>query len=77
MHCSEHHIIRTHPLHTLAAAALSVAGLLPLPAANAQMNPPQARPQAQSPSRTISDEKLNAAATAIKQVTTIHQTYEC
>lgn len=86
MHCSEHHIIRTHLLHTLAAAALSVAGLLPLPAANAQMNPPQASPQAQSPqtqppqtqspSAPISDDKLNAAAAAIKQVSGIHQSYE-
>ena len=65
MHCTEHHTIRTRLLHTLAAAALSVAGLLPLPVANAQMNPPQARPQAQPPSPTISDEKLNAAAAAI------------
>ena len=76
MHCTEHHTIRTRLLHTLAAAALSVAGLLPLPAANAQMNPPQARPQAQPPSPTISDEKLNAAAAAIGQVTSIRQSYE-
>jgi len=62
MHCTEHHTMRTRLLHTLAAAALSVAGLLLLPAANAQMNPPQARPQAQSPSPAISDAKLNAAA---------------
>ena len=64
MHCTEHHTMRTRLLHTLAAAALSVAGLLLLPAANAQMNPPQARPQAQSPSPAISDAKLNAAAWA-------------
>ena len=86
MHCSQHHTSRTRLLHTIAAAALSVAGLLPLPAANAQMNPPQARPQAQSPqsqvpqtqppSAPISDEKLNAAAAAIGQVTTIHQSYD-
>ena len=76
MHCTEHHTIRTRLLHTLAAAALSVAGLLPLPAANAQMNPPQARPQAQSPSPTISDEKLNAAAAAIRQVRDIQQSYQ-
>jgi Domain of unknown function (DUF4168) len=76
MHCTEHHTIRTRLLHTLAAAALSVAGLLPLPAANAQMNPPQARPQAQSPSPTISDEKLNEAAAAIKQVSDIHRSYQ-
>ena len=66
MHCTEHHTMRTRLLHTLAAAALSVAGLLLLPAANAQMNPPQARPQAQSPSPAISDAKLNAAARKIE-----------
>src|SRR5262249_25577715 len=61
---------------TLAAATLSAAGLLLLPVANAQMNPPQGRPQAQSPSPTISDEKLNAAAAAIRQVSGIQQSYE-
>jgi hypothetical protein len=76
MHCTEHHATRTRLLQTLAAAALSVAGLLPLPAANAQMNPPRARPQAQSPSPTISDEKLNAAAAAIRQVSGIQQSYQ-
>ena len=76
MHCTEHHTIRTRLLHTLAAAALSVAGLLLLPAANAQMNPPQARPQAQSPSPAISDAKLNAAAAAIRQVSSIQQSYQ-
>jgi hypothetical protein len=75
MHCTEHHTIRTRLLHTL-AAALSVAGLLLLPAANAQMNPPQARPQGQSPSPAISDEKLNAAAAAIRQVSSIQQSYQ-
>ena len=68
----------------LAAVVLS-AGLFP-PGANAQMTPPQARPQAQSPttqaprsqspSPTLSDEKLNAAAAAIGQVTSIRQNYE-
>jgi Domain of unknown function (DUF4168) len=33
-------------------------------------------PQAQSPSPTISDEKLNAAAAAIGQVTSVRQSYE-
>jgi hypothetical protein len=76
MHCTEHHTMRTRLLHTLAAAALSVAGLLLLPAANAQMNPPQARPQAQSASPAISDAKLNAAAAAIRQVSSIQQSYQ-
>jgi Domain of unknown function (DUF4168) len=81
MRCTKHHASRTRRPQTLAAAALGVAGLFMLPAANAQMNPPQARPQAQSPqaqspSPTISDEKLNAAAAAIGQVTSIRQNYE-
>jgi hypothetical protein len=86
MRCTKHHATRTRRPQTLAAAALGVAGLFMLPAANAQMNPPQARPraqspqaqspQAQSPSPTISDEKLNAAAAAIGQVTSIRKSYE-
>ena len=86
MHCTEHHAIRVRLLQPLAAAALTVSGLIMTPAANAQMSPPQARPQqqspqaqppqAQSPSMTISDEKLNAAAAAIGRVTSIRQSYE-
>jgi hypothetical protein len=86
MHCTEHHAIRVRLLHPLAAAALTVCGLVMTPAANAQMSPPQARPgqqspqaqspQAQSPSPTISDEKLNAAAVAIGRVTSIRESYE-
>jgi hypothetical protein len=73
-------------LRAFAAAGLSAGALLLMPAANAQMNPPQARPEAQppqtqspqapSPSPTISDEKLNAAAAAVGHVTTIRQDYE-
>ena len=86
MHCTEHHAIRVRLLQPLAAAALTVSGLIMTPAANAQMSTPQARPeqqspqaqppQAQSPSPTISDEKLNAAAAAIGRVTSIRQSYE-
>jgi hypothetical protein len=91
MHCTEHHATRTRLLQPLAAAVLGVAGLLLLPAANAQMNqtptrpqaqspqaqPPQAQPpQAQSPAPTISDQKLNAAAAAMGQVTNVRQSYE-
>ena len=86
MHCTGYHATRPRLRQTLAAAALGVAGFFVLPAANAQMNPPQARPQAPSaqaqspqapsPSQTISDEKLNAAAVAIGQVTSIRQTYQ-
>ena len=86
MHCTEHQAARTRLLRSFVAAALSVSALLLIPAANAQMNPPQARPQAQppqtqppqtqSPSAPISDDKLNAAAAAIGQVATIRQSYE-
>jgi hypothetical protein len=85
MHRTEYHLVRTRLLRPFAAAALGISTLL-LPAANAQMNPPQSRPQApssqtpppqaQSPSATIPDEKLNAAAAAIEQVTNVHQNYE-
>ena len=81
MQCTKHPAVRTRLLQPLAAAVLSIAGLLPLPAANAQTNQPQARPQvqspqAQSPSPTISDEKLSAAAAAVGQVTSVRQSYE-
>lgn len=86
MHCTEYQAVRTRLLRPFAAATLSVSALLLFPAANAQTNPPQARPQAQSPqtqspqtplpSASISDEKLNAAAVAIGQVTTIRQSYQ-
>jgi hypothetical protein len=49
MHCTEHRAIRVRLLQPLAAAALTVSGLIMTPAANAQMSPPQARPQQQSP----------------------------
>src|SRR5947209_8632540 len=49
MHCTEHHAIRVRLLQPLAAAALTVCGLIMTPAANAQMSPPQARPEQQSP----------------------------
>ena len=86
MHCIEYPATRTRLLQILAAAALGIAGIVPLPDVNAQMTQPQARPQAQSPqtqspqaqspSPTIPDEKLNAAAVAIGKVTSIRQNYE-
>src|SRR5215469_1787526 len=86
MHCTEYHAARVRLFRSFVAATLSIGVLLLIPGANAQMNPPQARPQAQTPqtkppqgqlpSATISDEKLNAAAAAIGQVSTIRQSYE-
>jgi malic enzyme len=81
MHCTEHHASRWRLSKPFAAAVLGVTGLLLLPAANAQMNQTQPRPQVQSPegqspSPTISDQKLTAAAAALGQVTSIRQSYE-
>jgi len=76
MHCTQHKAARTQLSQSVAAGILSVAALLLSPAANAQMSQTPAPPQAQSPSPTISDEKLNAAAAAIGQVTSIRQSYE-
>ena len=76
MHCTQHKAARTQLSQSVAAGVLSVAALLLSPAANAQMSQTPAPPQAQSPSPTISDEKLNAAAAAIGQVTSIRQSYE-
>jgi predicted ATPase with chaperone activity len=81
MQSTERNTTRTRLLRPFAAVALTAGALLLVPAAEAQMNPPQARPQTQSPqtpspSAPISDEKLNAAAAALGQVATIQQTYE-
>ena len=79
MRSTEHHASGTRLSQPLAAAILSVGCLLLSPGAHAQnqpLNQPQARPQGQSPSPTISDQKLDAAAAAIGQVTTIRQSYE-
>jgi len=86
MQCTERKTAKTPLLRPLAVLALTASALLLVPAADAQMNSPQARPQAQSPQApslqtpappaSISDEKLNAAAAAIGQVVTIKQSYE-
>ena len=86
LQCTKRKIARTRLLRPFAAVALTAGVLLLMPPAGAQTNPPQARPPAQSPqtqspqtpspSAPISDEKLNAAAAAIGQVTTIRKSYE-
>ena len=86
MQRTERKTARTRLLRPFAAVALTAGALLLVPAAEAQMNPPLAPPPAQSPqtqslqspspSASISDEKLNAAAAAIGQVATIQQSYE-
>ena len=79
MHCTKSRSMRTRLSQPLAAAVLSAAWLLLPPAANAQnqpLNQMQAEPQGQSPTSTIPDQKLSAAAAAIGQVTSIRQSYE-
>ena len=79
MHRTEHDSTGTRLLRPLAAAVLSAAWLFLLPTAHAQnqpLNQTQIRPQGQSSSSTISDQKLSAAAAAMGQVTTIRQSYE-
>ena len=75
MRSTEHHATGRRLSQPLAAAVLSVGCLLLSPVAHAQ-NQPQARPQGQSPSPTISDQKLDAAAAAKGQLTSIRQSYE-
>lgn len=79
MRSIEQHATGTRLSPPLAAAILSV-GCLLLPlvaqAQNQPPNQPQGRPQVQSPSPTISDQKLTAAAAAIGQITSISQSYE-
>lgn len=55
----------------LAALALLGAGHLAVPIANAQ----SPAPELATPSPSISDQKLDAAAAALEQVATIQQTY--
>lgn len=58
----------------LAAAVLSAAWIASVPLANAQTPAPNAQTQAQ-PSN-IPDQKLDAAAAAVEQVSTIKQSYQ-
>jgi hypothetical protein len=60
-------------MHPLAVAAVSVACLLYLPAVHAQTQSPK---QAQSASPAVSDQKLDAAATAAQHVVQVQQSYE-
>ena len=86
MQCTERKTARMPLLQPFAAVTLTAGALLLVPAAEAQMDPPQADRLAQSPqiqslrtpssSTSISDEKLNAAAAAIGQVAAIEQSYK-
>jgi Domain of unknown function (DUF4168) len=76
MHSTEHRATKLRPsMNPLAAAVLGAACLLVAPAATAQ-NRTQDLPQPQSPSPTVSDDKLNAAAAAVGEVSTLRQSYE-
>jgi hypothetical protein len=79
MHCNESRYPETRRLRSAAVAALSAAWLLLPPLAVAQTQPPrqiQTGPQGQSPASSISDQKLDAAAAAIRQVNTVKESYE-
>lgn len=78
MQCIEPRSIGTRPLRSAAAAVLSAAWLLLPLAAVAQTQPPsqtQTSPRGQSPASRVSDQQLDAAAAAIRQVTTVRETY--
>jgi hypothetical protein len=62
----------------VAAAALTAAWLLPDSTANAQAQSPSQAPTPgmSQPSPNISDQKLDATATAIERVTTLRQDYQ-
>ena len=68
----------TTRLGAFCAMTLAAAGLLFMPAANAQQQPPSAPPAtAPKPApTTIPDKKLDAAAAAVKQVSTVKGTFE-
>jgi len=71
-------------MQPLAAAALAAVWLLSVPAANAHAQSPQAQsPEAQTPSQepsdqtpNVPDQKLDAAAAAIKQVVAVKDDYQ-
>jgi hypothetical protein len=58
----------------LAAAVVSVAWIVSVPPANAQTQAPNAQTQAQP--QKIPEQKLDAAAAAVEQVSTIKQNYQ-
>jgi Domain of unknown function (DUF4168) len=60
-------------LRPLAAAVLTGAWLVPVPAANAQAQLP---PASSDQTPNISDQKLDAAAAALKQVASIKENYQ-
>jgi hypothetical protein len=61
-------------MRPLAAAFLIVAWLFPVPAANAQSQSPS--PGSSEQSENIPDQKLDAAAAALKQVASVKESYQ-
>jgi Domain of unknown function (DUF4168) len=61
-------------MRPLAAAVLTTAWLFSVPAANAQAQSPSPGPSGQS--QNIPDQKLDAAAAAMKQVSSVKETYQ-
>jgi len=70
----------TTRLGTFCTMALTAAGLLFMPAANAQQQAPSGpsstTPRSTTAPTTIPDKKLDAAAAAVKQVSTVKGTFE-
>lgn len=63
-----------HLMRTLAAAALAAAWLLPVPAANAQVQSPA--PGTSEQAQDIPDQKLDATAAALEQVASVKESYQ-
>jgi hypothetical protein len=75
MQCTKPKTARTSLLRPFAAVTLIAGALLLVPAAHAQMDQTKSL-QTTSPSTSISEEKLNAAAAVIGQAATIEQSYK-
>jgi hypothetical protein len=61
-------------MRPLAAAVLTAAWLLPVPASNAQAQSPAPAPAEQA--AKVPDQKLDAAVAALKQVVTVKDSYQ-
>jgi hypothetical protein len=63
-------------MRLLAAAVMTAAPLLAVPAANAQAQSPSPPPASTEQAPNIPDQKLDATAAAVKQVTTVKENYQ-
>lgn len=65
-----------HLMRPLAAAVLTLAWLCSAPAANAQVQSPSPPPAPSEQSQNIPDEKLDKAAAALEQVSSVKESYQ-